>query len=267
MDAIGVFSPEQAKLLWEDYQSRKQLQPRLTKNYPNRRPFEDVSPHRVFIKNTEAETIPPFGCVRVTGVEVVNNRTAITVEKPSSTEGEFLFNGPYEIKAVDTYTDQFGVGWAYRFGVVMMLGNVPSVAGAQYLPIVDSWEIEEGTGPFIVFGRHDVNERALIGRFNGGTGDGSKRIWFVIESVDCFEDGTKILGVTATWFTGGCTQPIPGEDSYGLIDIEDVCSILSFYTAEQLLGATGSATYFYPRNSYCEPAWLVDSICQTPQCS
>lgn len=47
MDGIGAFTPEQARLLWQDYQSRKQLQPNLTQNYPQRRPVVDRSTRRL----------------------------------------------------------------------------------------------------------------------------------------------------------------------------------------------------------------------------
>lgn len=166
MDQIGVFTPEQARELWQWYQSQKQLAPQLTKNFPQRRPLDEVSPHRAFVKNTEAEAIPPYGCMRVTGTEQYLDRTVITVEKPTLLTGEFLFNSPYEIESG-------AAGWAYRFGVVVMLGNnaesgVDIEAGTLYQPIVGSWEIEEGGGPFVVFGRHDASDKALIGRFTGG---------------------------------------------------------------------------------------------------
>ena len=117
--------------------------------------------------------------------------------------------------------------------------------------------------------RRMMNDRPHRGRWQQyhGTGDGAKRIWFTIESVDCDPDGTKVLGVSATWFTGGCTQPIPGEDDYGLIDVEDICSILKPYSESQRLGGTGSATYMYPREGYCDPMWLVDDICVIPDCA
>lgn len=164
MDAIGVFTPEQARLLWQEYQNRKQLEPHVQHNYPQRRSIDEVSPHRVFVKNSEDETIPPYACMRITGTQVIGGRTALTVEKPTSTSGEFVFNSQYEIEAS-------GNGWAYRFGIVVMLGDAPSAAGVSYLPIVASWEIEEGAGPFVVFGEHNATVRALIGRFAGGTTD------------------------------------------------------------------------------------------------
>lgn len=168
MDEIGVFTPEQARLIWQDYQTRRQLQPHVSQNYPQRRPVDEVSPHRVFVKNSEAETIPAYACMRITGTEVVGGRTALTVEKPTDIDGEFVFNSQFAIAAN-------AVGWAYRYGVVVMLGDgeTPTAANAQYVPMVGEWTIEEGGGPFIVFGEHNAADDALIGRFAGGSGSGS----------------------------------------------------------------------------------------------
>lgn len=174
MEKIGVVSPEVMREMYQWYLTQKQLPAQQTRHYPQRRPIEDVSPHRVFVKNTEAEVIPAYACMRVTGTEVVAGRTTVTVEKPTSTDGEFLFNSQYEIPVAATGVS--GVGWAYRYGVVVMLGDQPTAAGAEYLPIVGSWEIEEGSGPFVVYGAHGdgggsgsgSGSGELIGRFAGG---------------------------------------------------------------------------------------------------
>ncbi len=272
MEPIGVLPVEQMRDMYQWYLSQKQLPSQQTKNYPQRRPIDEPSPHRVFVYNTGSEIIPPYACMRIVGTRNINNVTAIDVEKPTSTDGEFLFNSQYPI-AVPSST-KTGVGWAYRFGVVVMTGDDPSEPGVEYLPIVDSWEVEEGAGPFVVYGHHRANEngddRALIGKFSGGGGGGTHEIWFTIESVICNDDGSKTLYVTATWYTGGCTKAIPGEDEYGQIEVNDPCSILSFYTADWLAsgGITGRATYMYPRgDEYCEPQWLVDQICGSPECA
>jgi hypothetical protein len=190
------FTPEQGRLLWQDYLSRQQLQPQLTKNYPQRRPIDEPSPHRVFVLNTAEETIPPFACLRVIGTKIVGGRTAVKVEKPTSTSGEFLFNGPYPIEApadavpgvpadgetpaIDPIPEKLGVGWAYRYGVVVMLGEETGsgsgsgsgaevVPNSQYMPLVNTWAITPGAGPFIVFGEYEITPEsetpALIGRF------------------------------------------------------------------------------------------------------
>ena len=171
MDQIGAFTPEQARLLWQDFLTRRQQNYTLTANYPIRKPIYEEQTHRVFVKNTEAEAIPPYACMRVTGVATVGEQTVITVEKPSSTDGEFLFNSQFEIPVENTANGVFGIGWAYRYGVVIMLGEPPTAASVTYGPQVDSWEVIEGSGPFVVYGVHDADDRGLIGRFAGGAAD------------------------------------------------------------------------------------------------
>ena len=266
MADIGVFTPEQARLLWQDYQSRKQLQPSLQYNFPQRRPVDEVSPHRVFIKNTEAEVIPAFACVRIIGVEDVGDRTCILVEKPTATDGEFLFNSQFAI-AVPA-TGELGVGWAYRHGVVTMLGDEPTEPGAAFGPIVGSWEIEEGGDKFVVFGRHDFSNRALVGRFAGGSG-GGHTIWFTITDVLCpltdYVEETTLV-VTATYYNQSCTGTPPGANYEGTYNVYDLCSYLSYYTATELVGKIGRATYHYPLTGYCDPRWILEDLCGEPQC-
>jgi hypothetical protein len=115
----------------------------------------------------------------------------------------------------------------------------------------------------------NLNEPLKRGRWQGRypITSGSQRIWFTIVSVECVSETEVILTVLPTHYTGGCTAAIPGEDSYGYVIVEDVCSILLFYTAAWLVGKTGAATYMYPRSGYCEPLWLVDTICGSPECA
>lgn len=266
MERIGVVSPEQMHAMWQDYLTRQQLSPQLRYNYPQRRPVEDVSPHRVKVKNDSGEVIPAFACMRITGVEDVGGQTCIKVEKPTSTEGEFLFNSQYSI-AVPATGEQ-GVGWAYRHGVVTMLGDEPTEPGATFGPIVGSWEIEEGGDQFVVFGRHDFSERALVGRFAGGSG-GGHTIWFTIEEVLCpdgYEVTEKTLVVTADWYTGGCSKTPPGANYDGTYNVYDLCNYLLDQVDAELPGTVGRATYHYPLTGDCEPRWIIDDLCHRPEC-
>lgn len=169
-DQIGTFTPEQARTLWLDYQERKQLQPQLQQNFPRRRPIDEPSPHRVFIKNTEDEVMPAYGCVEVVGTTEIAGRTVIEVKKPESTGGEYLFVSQFAIDPEDSEAGTTGLGWAYRFGIVRMLGD-SELTPMQYRPIVGSYDIEPGDGPFVVFGADSVADGVLIGRFAGGAGD------------------------------------------------------------------------------------------------
>lgn len=264
MDQIGVFTPEQARLLWQDYQERQQLPSQQRQYYPQRPQINEVSPHRVFVRNDSGETIPAYGCMQVTGTAVVGGQTVVTVDKPSTTDGEYLFCSQFSISAG-------GNGWAYRYGVVIMLGDPPSAAGVQYLPIVASWEIEEGSGPFLVYGDHNIDPRGLIGRIGGSGTGGGNTIWFTIDEVLCpdgYEITEKTLVVTPTWYTGGCDAAIPEQDPYtGTVNVYDLCSYLDYHVDAELPGTVGRATYMYPRTGDCTPRWILDDLCHQPECA
>lgn len=267
---IGVFTPEQARMLWQDYQTRRQLQPKVSQNFPQRREVLDVSPHRVFVKNTTGEVIPAYACLQITGVDLVAERTVITVEKPTTTDGEYLFNSQYDI-AVESATES-GVGWAYRYGVVVMLGDEPSEAGETFQPIVDSWEIEaEAGGPFVVFGRHEASDRALIGRFAGGSaGGGGDYFWFTVVDLVCpgddpytFPDGGLIVSATYS-----STGEAPVDDIGGIYNVFDYLGILDYSldAVDSIVGSKGRASRGAPIGS-SDFKWILDSIKVNPICS
>jgi hypothetical protein len=207
-DEIGVFTPEQARLIWQDYQTRQQLAPHISQNFPRRRIIDEPSPHRVFVRNESDEEIPAYGCMEVTGTEEIGGRTVVTVTKPTRTDGEYLFNSQFAIAAAagssSSGNESIGNGWAFRFGVVIMLGSPPSEPGAAYGPIVDSWEIEETDGPFVVFGPHNAKENALIGRIGGGGGSGDYIAFeFVDESAASESASSGTMGACQYFPEGG----------------------------------------------------------------
>ncbi len=57
MTSIGVFTPEQTRLLWQDYQSRLQLNPSVSKNLSQRRPIAERTGRRSAVL-AEALTAP-----------------------------------------------------------------------------------------------------------------------------------------------------------------------------------------------------------------
>jgi hypothetical protein len=115
--------------------------------------------------------------MQVTGVAIVGGQTVVTCTKPTTTAGEYLFNSPYPIADGEN-------GWAYKFGVVIALGNgtPPTAPNVIYQPVVSTWTIEEGGSLFTVFGEHNVIANAVVGRFTGG---GSRHLQ-VILSADLF---------------------------------------------------------------------------------
>lgn len=210
-------------------------------------------------KNTSGEEIPAFACVKLSAFNDADKYFDAT--KPDGEGSLYFFNGAAPI-AADAY------GESFIWGTSSILGLTTGEFGETVGPVADSWEMTaEGTG-YTVFSNVSEGGIAAILR-EGGGGGGGQRIWFEITEVICNEDLTKELVVTVTHYTGGCTKAIPGEDEYGNVTIEDICGILNYYTQVWLEtgGVKGSATYFYPRDGYCEPLWLVDSICGQPECA
>jgi hypothetical protein len=244
---IGVFTPEQARSLWQDYQRRQQLTPQTSQNYPQRRPIDEVSPHRVPIKNTSAETMPAYGCGRITGTVTAAGRTTVMVEKPSSTDGEFIFNSQFEIAAGE-------VGWGYRYGVVVMRGDgvAPSAANVKYSSIVGSFDITEASGPFVVFGEDIDTTYGLIGRIGASTSAVVTEVRFQIVS----SDPTTFTGLAEVlaWDYGFTLQQVPDSILGSVIEICDPRTCFLNEPNVDLTGRQGTAVY---------RQGIADDICRT----
>ena len=101
----------------------------------------------------------------------------------------------------------------------------------------------------------------------GGGRRALQDIEFTVISMDCTSE-PWILLVEPTWYTGGCTAPIPGADPYtGYVEIQNRCNIADHFSDVNIVGLSGTATYRYPRTgSYCTPAWRLDDICGDSEC-
>ena len=207
-------------------------------------------------KNTSGESIPAYACVKLDSYDVAGD--FFNAIKPDGTGDLHFVNGPVAV-AVNKY----GGSQLWNQSRIGLTSSV--TFGAVVGPVADSWEMDPSGSGFVVFSTPASGSAAILQV--GGVGGGGQRIWFTIISVECVSATEMILTVLPTYYTGGCTAAIPGEDSYGYVIVEDVCSTLLYYTAAWLVGKTGSATHMYPRTGYCVPLWLVDSICGTPECA
>ena len=213
-------------------------------------------------KNTSGETIPAYACVKLDTYDEAGG--FYNAVKPDGSGNLHFANGPIPI-AVDAYggsqlwnQSRIGLTDSTTFGVTVG-------------PVSGSWNFEESGSGFVVFSEPAGGIAAILQVGGGGS---SSRIWFTIESVYCADsyDDWHLI-VTADWSSSGCTATPPGANEDGTYNIYDVCSIRLFYVPEWLDGTVdgvpkkGSATYMYPLTGYCEPKWMLDTICGTPECA
>jgi hypothetical protein len=114
------------------------------------------------------------------------------------------------------------------------------------------------------------NETPQRGRWQQRPGGGGgETIWFTITGVLCPEKdyvAETTLVATATWYTGGCNKVPPGAEYGGEYHVYDICNYLHGLVEDDLLGTTGRATYMYPLTGACEPKWIIDDLCASPEC-
>jgi len=213
-------------------------------------------------KNTSGESIPAYACVKLDSYDAAGD--FFNAIKPDGSGDLHFVNGPVAV-AVNKY----GGSQLWNQSRIGLTSSV--TFGAVVGPVADSWEMEESGSGFVVFSEPSGGEAAIL-QVGGGSGGGTHEIWFTIISVECPSPTETILTVLPTYYTG-CSGDIPGADPYTCYCIvEDVCSILSYYTKEDLVGRVGRATYMYPYScgvaADCNAGlWLVDTICGSPECA
>jgi hypothetical protein len=209
--------------------------------------------------NVSGELIPAHAVVQLR----TNFASGLSqASKPNSTSGIFFTNGPASVGVGGKGESQL---WTRPRRVLV---TESLTVGDEVGPVEDSWEMTtEGSGFRVI---HQDNSGIATVLPVGGGGGGGHHIWFTIDEVICdpYTLATTLIA-TPTFYSRGCSAAIPGTNSYGQVEVSDICSILTYYRAEWLKsgGVVGRATYMYPRDGYCEPLWLVDAICGTPECA
>lgn len=205
--------------------------------------------------NVAEETIPAYGVVQLR----TNFASGLSqASKPNSTTGIFFASG-----SVAVASGSKGESLLWNRPRRVKVEETLSV-GDQVGPVDGSWAMTtSGKGFFVI--HQDQYEIATVMPIGGG-GDLHK-IWFEIHEVYCADSYDEWhLIVTPTWYNVGCSAVPPGADSYGRVSVYDLCNYHIGLVAEELPGSTGRATYMYPMNGYCEPKWIIDDLCQQPEC-
>ena len=162
---IGFFTTAQAKEVWEVVKLLRSsgiLRRLSTLTVP-----DDPGLHHVWISNISGETIPAFACMQVDGTTVVGDLTYVTVIKPTSTDGTYIFNH-------DNAIASGGYGMALPWGVVRMLGTGTAATPARYGATVSAWTVQtQADGPFYVYGDDNTLTNVHRGRIFGSGGSGA----------------------------------------------------------------------------------------------
>lgn len=125
-----------------------------TPNVP--RQFADGPLGRVYVRNLDAETVPPRGIMRVSGYTVApDGKVIVNVTKPGTSLGKFLVNGPAEIP-----NNQIGIGLDTNPVLVAYESGFTFSASDNYG--VDGWKLNR-----IPDGEPLLNVQVLADAFPG----------------------------------------------------------------------------------------------------
>ena len=103
---IGVYTPKQAKRIWESVQAFERMRSAsATMAIP-------YTPTPIYFINRSTATIPAYGCVQMNGASEIDGTSYIEVTRPfdysNSVVGPFLLNGPGECLPDEIGTAQWG---------------------------------------------------------------------------------------------------------------------------------------------------------------
>lgn len=241
----------------------------------------------VSVKNVGDSTIPPYAILIVEpGTATGDTETRLIRVKQYTTAAVNAVETP-----VFAYNSRLAIA-AGGFGHAYMGAGAPVFvrwthgltgfdANADVGPVDGDYSAGAAGEGLTPIDQPDVdNSRLLVvptAVSSTSSGGGSQRIWFTIDEVICPNPYThpnqvSLLIVTPTEYTGGCDiNDVPGIGYGGQVEVEAKCNLFSYFVAEDLVGAEGSATYFYPLDgtdgAYCEGRWIADSICAAPECA
>jgi hypothetical protein len=181
---IGVTSPEMMRTIMEVVNYLRASGFTIMPPGGGMRTVPQSTP--IYVRNDSGVEIPAFACLQTTGTVEAGGQNYITVDQPADTTGAaggYLFNGqaPIEIG---------GYGIAHDGPVVRMLHTGSPVSGDRMIPVVASWSVAIGLGPFVAIGDDDIEPNVIRGFI---TPSQPERLRFIR-----FELTAELLGTTTT---------------------------------------------------------------------
>ena len=148
---IGYFTPSQADRVWRNALAFEKL---ASVGAKTDRP---ITPTPISFVNKSGATIPPYGCVQITGTEETGGRNYLQVKRPfdyAGVMGPFLINGDREVIADDFGTAQWGP--IYR----VKTDGTTLATGTRIGPTANSFEVGKGC-LFTCCGVDDIEEDVI----------------------------------------------------------------------------------------------------------
>lgn len=201
---LASITPEQWRIVWGFVKSqlRGVPSPRIDSLSQS---FDTIS-----FRNDSGEEIPAFAAMRITGVAMVDDQIVVTVNKPNSSTFETLINGPQAVASTE-------IGSGYKYGILQAKVESGRTLGETLKAKSSSWELEDGTGPFIFLGYDTEYDCGLV-RYAASGGGGSTLYRF--ETTANYTTGTSVAAtiktMAGTTFATGATLKDPEAIFIGL---------------------------------------------------
>lgn len=201
---LASITPEQWRIVWGHVKSQLRGVPSPRINSLSQS-FDTIS-----FRNDSGEEIPAFAAMRITGVAMVDDQIVVTVNKPNSSTFETLVNGPQAVGEDD-------IGSGYKYGILQAKVEAGRTLGETLKAKASSWELEDGTGPFIFLG-YDTEYNCGLVRYAASGGVGSTLYRF--ETTANYGTGTSVAAtiktMAGTTFASGATLKDPEAIFLGL---------------------------------------------------
>lgn len=144
------------RLLKEMSNWYRQTKSRLSQPIPGR--SAAMVPPPIPFKNDSGEAVPAYACMKVTGAEEggVTGAYYVVIDKPDSTGGPFLFNGPLEVG-----TGKFGQAHS---GIVRAAYNTGTPAVGEIWGPKSTWTLQAAGDPALeIYGEINAADDIVYG--------------------------------------------------------------------------------------------------------
>lgn len=235
---LASITPEQWRIVWGFVKSQMRGVP------SPRIGATDPQFHTVSFRNDSSEEIPPFAAMRITGVAMLDDQIVLTVNKPDSSTFETLINGPQAVAT--TASGDRNIGTGYKYGILQAKVEPGRTLGETLKAKASSWELEDGTGPFIFLGYDTEYDCGLV-RYAASAGGGGGEHGVIIK--------TPSGGIAAR---SGTTVSSASCDVFSIVGttLTDTGNNIDVYNIS--ISPVGASKYGLAKKEYATGKWVID---------